>query len=283
MTVLRTPGFHRILFAVNGSEHSAAAVPLVTAIAAKSHAKVLVLHVCSPSDVRLGDDDDLSRRRNDEIRLSTIVNRLSAAAISATGESSKATDDSVAALIANRAGSIGADLIAMGNRGLSELHTFLIGSRTQQVLARATVPVLAVRNAKHGPGRDIGRVVLALDGGIDSASAVQACIDIAQPASAEVDVIDFGKRNDRRLSLALEELVQHGINPRWRHARGDHQPADEILALVSDSRADLLIIGPTQASVGGRLGPEVMTRLLQSCRCPLLVVPTRKPADEADS
>jgi nucleotide-binding universal stress UspA family protein len=276
--VLRTPGFHRILFAVNGSEHSAATVPLVTAIAAKSHAEVLVLHVSNPDDVRLEHDDDLSRRRNDEIHINTIVNRLSAAAISATGESPMATDDSVAAVIANRAGSFNADLIAMGNRGLSELHTFLIGSRTQQVLARATTPVLAVRNAKHRPGRGIDRVVLALDGSVDPAYAVQACVDIAQPASAELDVIDFGKRNDRRLSQAIEELAQHGITPRWRHARGDRHPADEILALVSDSRADLLIIGPTAAPIRGGLGPEVMTRLLQSCPCPLLVAPTGKPA-----
>ncbi len=278
MIVLRTPGFHRILFAVNGSEHSAATVPLVIAIAAKSHAEVLVLHVSNPDDLRLEHDDDLSRRRNDEIHISAIVKRLSAAAISATEESPAARDDSVAGVIANRAGSFGADLIAIGNRGLGELHTFLIGSRTQQVLALATAPVLAVRNARHRPGRGIGRVVLALDGSIDSACAVQACVDIAQPASAELDVIDFGKWNDRRLSQAHEELAQHGITPRWRRARGDHHPADEILALVSDARADLLIIGPTPAPVRGRLGLEVMTRLLQSCPCPLLVAPTGKPA-----
>jgi nucleotide-binding universal stress UspA family protein len=162
----------------------------------------------------------------------------------------------------------------MGNRGLSELHSFLIGSRTQQVLARATSPVLAVRRAKYRGGRGIGRIVLALDGSsTDSANSVRACVDLARPASAQVAIVEFGRRNHRRLSAVSDRLAKHGITATWRHARNDFHAADEIVAAASDFRADLLVIGPTPRRGRALLAPDVMTRLLQSCPCPLMVAP----------
>jgi nucleotide-binding universal stress UspA family protein len=267
-------GFRRILFAVNGSEHSAATVPVLAAIASRSHAEVLVSHVWNPDDMRLGHDDELSRRRNQETHISAVVARLSAAGVSAVGDSLGTTNESVAAFIVSRADSLHADLIAMGNRGLGELHSFLIGSRTQQVLARATCPVLAVRHTKHRGGRGIGRVVIALDGSGDSAGAVRACVDIAQRASAQVEAIAFGKWNDRRLSAVSDRLAKHGISPTWRHARNGFHAAEEIVAAARDFRADLLVIGPTHARTRTLLTPDIIGRLLQSCPCPLLVIPT---------
>ena len=269
----RTPGFHRILFAVNGSEHSAATVPIVAAIANKSHAEVLVSHVWNRGDDRLGHDDDPSRRRNDETRVNAVVEQLSKSGVWVVGESVETTDESVAAFIVSRANSFHADLIAMGNRGLSELHTFLIGSRTQQVLARATGPVLAVRHARRRGGRGICRIVLALDSSSDPAGAVRACVEIARAASAYVEVIDFGPRNDRRLSAVAGRMAKHGITPAWRHARSAFHAADEIVAAVLDFRADLLVIGPTHRRVRTPLATDVITRLLQLCPCPLLVAP----------
>jgi hypothetical protein len=39
-----------------------------------------------------------------------------------------------------------------------------------------------------------------------------------------------------------------------------------------------VVIGPTHHRIRTRLAPEVMTRLLQSCPCPLLVAPAREAA-----
>jgi nucleotide-binding universal stress UspA family protein len=278
LIVRRSHGFNRILFAVNGSEHSAAAVPVVAAIAGKSHADVFVLHVWNPNEARLERDDEVSRMRNDETNVSAVVERLRGAGVSAVGESQEATSDTVAGCIGSRADSLDADLIALGNRGLSELHSFLIGSRTQQVLAQATRPVLAVRNVKPRRGRGIGRVVLALDASSDHAGLVQACVDVAQPASAEVEVIHFGNRNDRWLSAVVDRLAKHGLTPTWRSARGGKHAADEILAAALNPRADLLIIGATPLRARSLLAPDVMSRVLQSCPCPLLVAPARDVA-----
>jgi nucleotide-binding universal stress UspA family protein len=274
----RNPGFNRILFAVNGSEHSAAAVPVVAGIAGKSHADVFVLHVWNPDEAKIERDDEASRRRNDETNVSAVVERLRGAGVSAVGESLEATSDTVAGCIGSRADSLDADLIALGNRGLSELHSFLIGSRTQQVLAQATRPVLAVRNVKARRGGGIGRVVLALDESGDHACLVQACVDIALPASAEVEVIHFGNRHDRWLSAVADRLAKRGLAPTWRSAGGGKHAADQIIAAALNERADLLIIGATPPRARSLLAPDVMSRVLQSCPCPLLVIPARDQA-----
>jgi nucleotide-binding universal stress UspA family protein len=276
--VSHRPGFHRILFAVNGSPYSAAAVPVVAAIAGKSPSEVLVVHVWSPDDIQLEDDDELSRRRNDGSDVSAVVGRLRAAGAAAAGESTGATSESIAAFIARRADTFDADLIALGNRGLSELHSFLIGSRTQQVLLQATRPVLAVRNVKPGLRGGIRRVVLVLDGSGDDESIVQAGVDIAQPAAAWVEVIDFGNRNDRWIGAVDNHLAKHGVGHTWRRVRDGGHAVDEILAAVQNTRTDLLVIGATQSRPRSRLAPGLTARLLQSCPCPLLVAPAREPS-----
>jgi nucleotide-binding universal stress UspA family protein len=274
--VSRRPGFHRILFAVNGSQHSAAAVPVVAAIASKSQSEVLVVHVWSPDDTVLEHDDELSRRRNDDPDVSAVVERLHAAGVAAIGESHGATSESVAAFVGGRADTFNADLIALGNRGLSELHTFLIGSRTQQVLTQATRPVLAVRNVKPGLRSGIRRVVLVLDGSGDDESIVQAGIDIAQPAAAGVEVMDFGNRNDRWIGAVDNHLAKHGVSHTWRHVRDGGNAGHEILAAVRNTRTDFLVIAATQSRLRSRLAPGLTAKLLQSCPCPLLVAPARE-------
>jgi nucleotide-binding universal stress UspA family protein len=274
--VSRRPGYHRILFAVNGSPHSAAAVPVVAAIAAKSHSEVLVVHVWSPDDTLLEDDDELSRRRNDDPDVSAVVSRLLAAGVAAVGESRGATSESVAAFIGSRADTFDADLIALGNRGLSELHTFLIGSRTQQVLLQATRPVLAVRNVKPGLRSGIRRVVVVLDGSGDDESTVQAGIDIAQPAAAGVEVMDFGNRTDRWIGAVDSHLAKHGVSHTWRRVRDGGNAGDEILTAVRSARTDFVVIAATQSRLRSRLAPGLTAKLLQSCPCPLLVAPTRE-------
>jgi nucleotide-binding universal stress UspA family protein len=270
------PGFHRILFAFNGSPYSAAAVPVVAAIAGKSQSEVLVVHVWSPDDIRLEDDDELSRRRNDGSDVSAVVGRLRAAGAAAAGESTGATSESIAAFIARRADTFDADLIALGNRGLSELHSFLIGSRTQQVLLQATRPVLAVRSVKPGLRGGVRRVVLVLDGSRDDESIVQAGIDIAQPAAAGVEVMDFGNRNAQWVGAVDNHLAKHGVSHTWRHLRDGGNAAAEILAAVHRTRADIVVIAATQSRLRSRLVPGLTAKLLQSCPCPLLVAPAHE-------
>ena len=294
-------GFRRILFAVNASEHSAAAVPVVAAIAAASHATVRVLHVWSPDDARLGRHEEVAGALEESELVDSVVDKLRAAGVAADEESAAAMSDQVATLIRERADSFDADLIAIGNRGLSELHNILVPSRTQQVLAHADRPVLAVRHTGRRVrvhtiddfGRSSGidhrfrRVVLALDGDSDHACAVHACIDIARPAASEVDVIHFGARDDPQIRAVVTGLATYGLKATWQRADDDKHPADEIIGAVSRAGADLLIIGARQAGAWSLFVGDVTHRVLESCPCPVIVAPlpsqAKGPCTELDS
>jgi nucleotide-binding universal stress UspA family protein len=133
-SVSRRPGFHRILFAVNGSPHSAAAVPVVAAIVSNSQSELLVVDVWSPDDSVLEHDDELSRRRNDDPDVSAVVERLHAAGVAAMGESHGATSESVAVFIGGRANTFDADLIALARTD------FLVIAATQSRLRSRLAP-----------------------------------------------------------------------------------------------------------------------------------------------
>jgi nucleotide-binding universal stress UspA family protein len=272
-TAAMHPGFNRILLAVNDSAHSAAAVGVVAAIAGKSNSAVLVLHAWNADDVLLEERRSLASALPEGNLVAGAVARLRALGLSASGESSDGTSKAVAAVIASRADSFDADLIALGNPGFSELHSFLVGSPTHQVLAQATRPVLAVRNVAPRRGNSIGRVVIALDGSDEYASVLEACVAVAEPASAEVEVIDYGNRNDPWQCAVW--LAKHGVTSTWRSAPSSNHAADEVLGAAQHPRADLLIIGATSPSISRPLPAYVMNRVLQSCPCPLLIVPAR--------
>ena len=266
-------GFKRILFAVNASEHSAAAVPVVVAVAAASHADVRVLHVWSPNDARLGRHHEVPGVLQESALVDAIVDRLKAAGIFADAESSAAMSDQVASTIRDRADWYDADLIAIGNRGLSDLHNILVPSRTQQVLGQADRPVLAVRQTGHRAGKVLRRIVLALDGDADNACALQACVDLASPSAAEVEVIHFGNGNDPQIRAVVTCLADHGLTATWQRSPDHSHPADEIISAVARAKADIVIIGARQTAPWSIFVGDVTLRVLGSCPCPVLVSP----------
>lgn len=64
---------------------------------------------------------------------------------------------------ASKAAEIGADLIAMGSRGLSAAKSFFLGSASRSVLEHTSLPVLLVRE-KPLPKKENLRILLAVDG-----------------------------------------------------------------------------------------------------------------------
>ena len=99
-------------------------------------------------------------------------------------------DGSHWALVA-KAGQCGADLIVVGSHGRSALTRLLLGSVSQQVLQYAPCSVRIARCAPETVGVVEGpvRLLLGIDGSVDSANAASAVAARVWPAGSQVVVV----------------------------------------------------------------------------------------------
>jgi nucleotide-binding universal stress UspA family protein len=136
--------FQKVLLAVDGSEHSAKAVPVAVDIAKKSDGEVVVFHAREYLVARGGayalenvpDADGLVERVKAEV---------AAAGVKVSGRVEQAPEGRAAKAILNAADADGADVIVMGSRGLSDLAGLLLGSVTHKVIQLSHCTVVVAR------------------------------------------------------------------------------------------------------------------------------------------
>jgi len=177
---------------------------------------------------------------------------------------------------------VGGDLVLVGAKDRPPLARHLLGSTTLEVAASARVPVLVTRLLRSalrsvvlavadpdevGPARclatlplpaqctvTVARVVspLAADPAVldDPSGACRAALDLLRS--------DWGRQPGRRIGLQ----VRVG------------EPLPELLQVVADTRADLLVVGRWGPSwLETALGESIGKRLLLEAPCSVLVVP----------
>jgi len=173
-----------------------------------------------------------------------------------------------AEVILERATALPADLIAIGARGLSAPGEFRLGATAYKVAAHASCAVLVARPPADAP---LARIVLAVDGSPEAQRAVEWLETLALPGGAEINVIsvaeivgDFsvdsaGKRKQTRdvdLALMQRALLHTAETQVWttldrlrasevplRPIVRTGQPAAEIVRIVQEQEAQLLVIG----------------------------------------
>jgi nucleotide-binding universal stress UspA family protein len=142
--------FHRILVAIDGSEHAQRALGEAIDLAQLSNARLTVMTVqqrtstlivggpvVPPVDTR-GLDEALQQEHERllEGAIGQVPQDVSVVKALAQG--------SPASAIIEQARKDGNDLIVLGSRGRGEVASMLLGSVSHQVLQRSTVPVLVV-------------------------------------------------------------------------------------------------------------------------------------------
>jgi nucleotide-binding universal stress UspA family protein len=135
--------FARILLAVDPSEHSKKAAEVVAGMAGEGRSEVLALHVRTvawPQSQVVGDSPDDAQALVDQV-----VAELAEAGVRVEGKVRATPSSSPSRTIIDEANSMGADLVVVGSRGLSELEGLLVGSTAHQVIHHASCPVLVVR------------------------------------------------------------------------------------------------------------------------------------------
>jgi nucleotide-binding universal stress UspA family protein len=143
--------FEKILLAVDGSPSSEVATEAAIAFATKCGATVEVVHVREHDHIvsKAGTGPDLETRGEAAVVLAGAVDKFTKAGVVAHGTLLQAATSHVAREIITAADRAGADLIVVGNRGLSSFSGMLLGSVSNKLVHLAGRPVLVAHDPSH--------------------------------------------------------------------------------------------------------------------------------------
>lgn len=273
--------FDKILFAVDGKPQMRAAIRSVARLALATRAEVVLLHVVTEPVAR------------PPAAVGKVLRELLAAGVPATLETRGATDGDVAATIVQASQDLGAHLVALGSRGLTDLSGLFRGSVSHKVIALSDVPVLVVRYGVRNQGGPIRRILLAIAGGEEVPHALDAAAVIARATDAEVLVlharylvmgidsqpwIDPDRYADQEVVQVVKQLKGAGV----------HAVAFEPVAvagiprlIASEARvwnADLVVVGSRRLSdLASLLTGGVDHEVIHLTDAPVLVAERPEP------
>ena len=281
------PNFHKILFAVDGSPETAAATNAVGALAALSQTQVKVLHVWNTEVGSRRGRWDVATHAQARQLVDGIAERLSAKGLNVTTGLRAARQDRIAEEIALGAGEFGADVVALGSRGRSDLGAMLLGSVSHQVLRLVHCPVLIARLANDQRQRtEIKRVLLAVATGDEVPHAVEAVTAVARGTSAKVQVlhvrnlavaegmawVESNEDSGAFVTGVVRQLRAAGVSAEGRVASPSRYVANDIATAADQWDADLIVIGSRRLSeLGGLLASSVSHEVIHVADHPVLV------------
>jgi nucleotide-binding universal stress UspA family protein len=176
-------------------------------------------------------------------------------------------------------------MIILGNRGLSALDRFMLGSVSMQVSLHAPCPVLIVK----APPRPIKRILFATDGSKASGKALQfltihmrADILKGRHGKSPIEVVavhamplpnrsELKESGSRLVQGSAKKLIESGYGV--VEVVGFGKPADTILKIAAKTRPDLVVTGAKGLGAIARffLG-SVSYQLAQHTTCSVLIV-----------
>jgi nucleotide-binding universal stress UspA family protein len=199
------------------------------------------------------------------------------------------------------------DLIVMCTHGRGGVGDLLYGTIAQQVVGRATTPVLLVRPGANAsqPAFRCQQLLVALDGNPEHEEGLSLAAELAEACGAAITLVlvvpTLGKLAGReaatglmlpgatRLMLELAEqdaeaylrrhqalLEQQGVPAAASVRRGD--PVQAIVDCAREVAADMIVLGThgktgTDAFWSGSLSPKISGRW----HSPLMLVPVGRP------
>jgi nucleotide-binding universal stress UspA family protein len=188
----------KILVAIDGSEHSEAALDEITHRHSPPGSEVRVISVVNPPmplaeeslATSAGYHGELEKMEREQARraIEKAAGRLRD---SLDGDSVKITTEVLSGspkqVILEEAEAFGADLIVVGSHGHGAFERFLLGSVSQAVALHAKCSVEIVRSPRSE--LEMMRILVAIDGSEQSEAAVDEIVRWHYPADSEVRVI----------------------------------------------------------------------------------------------
>jgi nucleotide-binding universal stress UspA family protein len=177
----------------------------------------------------------------------------------------------------------GVGLLSIGSRGLDALDRFMLGSASNYAIHHAACSVLVVKE----PPRPVRRIVLAIDGSPASDKAVRILLRELDPQPngpdqepvmlTVVHAMPFLKYPEVReagravVQRYVDKAAKAGFQVQEAVRLG--KPADEILTVAKQHKADLIVTGAKGlGAISRMLLGSVSTRVVQHATCSVLVV-----------
>ena len=283
----------KILAATDGSKHGKWAIEWLAEMPFAAQPVVRVLHVVDVASVRapfmiqpmiVGTERYMQSEVKRMETAAKSTKKESEALLSSLGLGGTVTTDqgAVAATIMKHA-QRGIGLLSIGSRGLDALDRFMLGSISNHAIHHAPCSVLVVKE----PPRPVRHLLLAVDGSAASDKAVKFLLRTINPMPDGPDhepimvtvthavpyfkypeVKEIGKTLIQRYGA---KLAKSGFQIREALRLG--KPADEILTVAKQDKADLIVTGAKGLGAIRRvLLGSVSTRVAQYAHCGVLVV-----------
>jgi nucleotide-binding universal stress UspA family protein len=282
--------FDRILFPTDGSDGAEAAFDHVLDVATDHGATVHLLNVADTTH------DSVTRvgRTVIDVLESEGEGVVEAAAERAAERGVETVtavlQGGVPETIATYASEHDIDVIAIPTRGRTGLDRLLLGSTTEHVVRRSSVPVLSIRPDGEPMAYPYRNVLVAVDGSECAAEALDRAVSLAAESGATLhvlSVVDLGGLGIEAYSgietlvETAEEIVEEaaavaeaaGVET-VEHVEAGSSPARVIRAYLADRDVDLVAMGTR-----GRTGVEryvlgsVAERTVRTAPVPVLTVP----------
>jgi nucleotide-binding universal stress UspA family protein len=287
------PSIRRIFFPTDLSPESERAFGHARLLAERLPAAVTLYHALEIPAARwvkaAGREEELRRTLGAEARAV-----LAARAAALEGAHDVIVDDDIAAAasladiaVLRRLREARPDLVVMASHSRGALHSFFLGSVTQEVLAHGGRPTLVVGPRCEAPAAGYRRIVLATDLSEASRRAFPFAALLASRFDAEVVAVYVVPRplltalSDNAVALAavvpgtsvlgafVADLAPSRVTPRVEQGA----PWERIVAVALEERADLVVMAHDGADgIGERLLGSETERVVRRAPCPVLVV-----------
>lgn len=298
MTTLKTDvgvSLKNILYLTDFSGPSEAALPLAAAIARGYGAKVHALNVFMPV-VWAYTPPELTALavEAEEEEAKKEMRQVEAQLVGLSHEAVIERGISVWDAVKEEIETHEIDLVVLGTHGRTGAEKLLLGSVAEEIFRRAPVPVLTigpgVRSSFHNGGR-FNRVLYATDFTADSLAAAPYAVSLARENQAQLILLHVMRKRDTRndngkhpaaysvaeathlLYETVPQDVELASSPVAIVEFGS--PADQILAVAKNHRADLIVMGiRASAHIGPVTHLERTTahRVVSRAECPVLSV-----------